>query len=187
MGSTTAHRSQPTPSQIFDDCGHRVGSVKGADFVLYMDRGGAPARTAWSCASWSAPPVIRRALDDIGRRSILPQMEVRLSLQDMSQPASHDHPEHSCLSRGHCSHIPARYWSALHRWRASRLPCWQPAHATGGCRKGTSKQWPVVLPRPASASVLMAQLAWSLSSKLLGSGSRSRVDHVQLKNHTHTL
>ena len=36
-----------------------------------------------------------------------------------SQPASPDHPEHSCLSRGHCSHIPARYQSALHRWRAS--------------------------------------------------------------------
>ena len=46
-------------------------------------------------------------------------MGVSLSLQDKSQPASPDHPEHSCLSRGHCSHIPARYQSALHRWRAS--------------------------------------------------------------------
>ena len=53
------------------------------------------------------------------RRSILPQKEVRLSLQEMSQPASPDHPEHSCLSRGHCSHIYARHQSALHRWRAS--------------------------------------------------------------------
>ena len=65
-----------------------------------------------------------------------------------------------------------------------RLPRWQPAHATGGCRPGTSKQWPAGLPRPASASVLMAQLACSLRIKLAGSASGSRVDHVQHKNNT---
>ena len=42
-------------------------------------------------------------------RSILPQMDVSLPRQDKSQPASYDHPDHSCLSRGHCSHIYARY------------------------------------------------------------------------------
>ena len=64
------------------------------------------------------------------------------------------------------------------------LPRWQPAHATGGCRAGTSKRRPVGLPRQASSSVLMAQLAWSLTSKLPGSASGSRVDHVQHKNRT---
>ena len=62
-----------------------------------------------------------------------------------------------------------------------RLPRWQPAHTTGGCRPGTAKQWPAGLPRPASASVLMAELACNLSSKLPGSGSGSRVDSVELK------
>ena len=42
-------------------------------------------------------------------RGILSGMEVSLSRQDKSQPASHDHPEHSCLSRGHCSHMYARH------------------------------------------------------------------------------
>ena len=65
-----------------------------------------------------------------------------------------------------------------------RLPRWQPAHATGGCRAGTSDQWPAGLPRPASASVLMAQLAWILRSKLLGSARRSRADPVELENLT---
>ena len=59
---------------------------------------------------------------------LLPRMGVSLSWQDMSQPASPEHPEHSCLNRGHCSHIPARRWSALHRWRAS------PASLAAGAR-----------------------------------------------------
>ena len=112
-------------------------------------------------------------------------MGVSLSLQDKSQPASHDHPEHSCLSRGHCSHIPARHQSAFHRWRAS-APC--------GLRLAGSRRTPPVaaeqehrnggLLGPAPSAVLMAQLAWSLSSKLPGSGSGSRADPVQLKIRT---
>ena len=59
---------------------------------------------------------------------LLPRMGVSLSWQDMSQPASPEHPEYSCLNRGYCSHIPARHWSALHRWRAS------PASLAAGAR-----------------------------------------------------
>ena len=59
---------------------------------------------------------------------LLPRMGVSLWWQDMSQPASPEHPEYSCLNRGHCSHIPARHWSALHRWRAS------PASLAAGAR-----------------------------------------------------
>ena len=62
-----------------------------------------------------------------------------------------------------------------------RLPRWQPAHTTGGWCSRSSKHEAPSLPRPASASVLMAQLAWSLSSKLPGSGSGSRADPVELK------
>ena len=61
-----------------------------------------------------------------------------------------------------------------------RLPRWQPAHTTGGWWSGSLKHEAATLPRPASASVLMAQLACSLSSKLPGSGSGSRADSVEL-------
>ena len=112
-------------------------------------------------------------------RGILPQMEVSLLRQDKSQPASHDHPEHSCLSRGHCSHIYVHEICQHFTGGVPRLPRWQPAHTTGGWCSRWSMPEAASLSRPASASVLTAELARSLTGKLPASerGSRGRSRH----------
>ena len=69
-------------------------------------------------------------------------------------------------------------------WSARGRTVW----VAGGCGSSCTLRWcsrsskheAASLPRPASASVLMAQLACSLSSKLPGSGSGSRADSVEL-------
>ena len=60
-----------------------------------------------------------------------------------------------------------------------RLPRWQPAHTTGGWCSRWSMPEAASLSRPASASVLTAELARSLTGKLPASerGSRGRSRH----------
>ena len=60
-----------------------------------------------------------------------------------------------------------------------RLPRWQPAHTTGGWCSRWSMPEAASLSRPASASVLTAELARSLTGKLPASerGSRGRTVH----------
>ena len=60
-----------------------------------------------------------------------------------------------------------------------RLPRWQPAHTTGGWCSRWSMPEAASLSRAASASVLMAELAGSLTGKLPASerGSRGRTVH----------
>ena len=65
-----------------------------------------------------------------------------------------------------------------------RLPRWQPAHTTGGWCSRWSMPEAASLSRAASASVLMAELAGSLTGKLPASERGSRVDHVQHKKTT---
>ena len=65
-----------------------------------------------------------------------------------------------------------------------RLPRWQPAHTTGGWCSRWSMPEAASLSRPASASVLTAELAGSLTGKLPASERGSRVDHVHDKVHT---
>ena len=62
-----------------------------------------------------------------------------------------------------------------------RLPRWQPAHTTGGWCSRWSMPEAASLSRPASASVLTAELAGSLTGKLPASERGSRVDHVHDK------
>ena len=110
-----------------------------------------------------------------------------LSLQDMSQPASPESTPSTAASAVAISAIYMHDISEHFTGGVPRLPRWQPAHATGGCRPRTSKQWPAGLLRPASASVLMAQLAWSLTAhagKLPGIVRGSRADPVELKIRT---
>ena len=65
-----------------------------------------------------------------------------------------------------------------------RLPRWQPAHTTGGWCSRWSMPEAASLSRPASASVLTAELAGSLTGKLPASERGSRVDHVHDKVRT---
>ena len=65
-----------------------------------------------------------------------------------------------------------------------RLPRWQPAHTTGGWCSRWSMPEAASLSRPASASVLTAELAGSLTGKLPASERGSRVDHVHENIHT---
>ena len=159
----------------------RGKTLRGADSKFNMDEG-RPCRALIS--SHSSKPFelggcIRHPAST-GRhwRSILPQMEVSLSSQDMSQPAT------TTLSTAASAVTIAAI--SLHgigqdfTGGVPRLPRWQPAHTTGGWCSRSSKHEAASLPRPASASVLMAQLACSLSSKLPGSGSGSRADSVEL-------
>ena len=86
-------------------------------------------QVTWSCGNRGGTSRLRRGREQevhpasgeqrTTSAKLLPRIRVSLWWQDMSQPASPEHPEYSCLNRGHCSQIPARHWSALHRWRAS--------------------------------------------------------------------
>ena len=98
--------------------------------ILPADQCLCPVPAALS-ASWTSSGE-RRTIS----AKLLPRMGVSLSWQDMSQPASPVHPEYSCLSRGHCSHKSVHGISQHFTGGVPRLPRWQPAHATGGCRPG---------------------------------------------------